>query len=101
MEGQNLAEMPRYQCHKKVWGLKIACVEYLPNNMVALQFHNKAYSPIEVSVENRPKPNNDFYYVVYEDGYHSFSPTKAFEDDYTLIKPPTMDDVREAASQLH
>ena len=81
----NSAPLPQYQCHKKVWGLKIACVEYLPNNMVALQFHNRTFAPIEVSTENRPKPSNDWYYVVYKDGYHSFSPTKAFEDDYTLI----------------
>lgn len=89
-----LLQYPEYQCHKKVRALKISVVEYLPGERVCLQFHDSRYSPIIVSTMNRPKPNNDFYYVEYERGYFSFSPPEEFEDGYTLIKPPTMDKTR-------
>lgn len=101
MEGQDIAELPKWQCHKVVHALKINVVEYMPDDMVMLQFHDTRFAPIQVSTIRRPKPSNDWYYVVYGDNYFSFSPTKEFEDGYTLIKPPTMDDVRSAATQLH
>jgi hypothetical protein len=78
-------DLPQYRCHKVVGALKIACIEYLPNNEVMLQFHDKAYGPMQFSLNNKPRPSNDWYFVVYEGGYFSFSPTKDFEDGYTLI----------------
>lgn len=33
--------------------------------------------------KHRPEPGG--YYVVYDDGYKSFSPAKAFEDGYSLV----------------
>ena len=35
---------------------------------------------------DKHNPEVGGYYVVYEDGYKSFSPAKAFEEGYTLIK---------------
>ena len=48
----------------------------------------EGYGPIKVShygyyEKHRPEPGG--YYVVYDDGYKSYSPAKAFEDGYTLI----------------
>ncbi len=40
------------------------------------------------------KPVVGGYYVVYEDGYKSFSPAKAFEEGYTRIEPRQVLDAR-------
>lgn len=88
-------QLPQYMCHKKVWALKISVVEYLPGNKVALQFHDTRFGPIIVSVENKPKPSNDWYYVVYPpDGYFSFSPEAEFEAGYTLVQQLSVEDVK-------
>lgn len=79
-------EMPRYQCHKQVWALKIASV-HREHHAFILRFESAHYAAIEVSAEwvDKHKPEEGGYYVVYEDGYASFSPAKAFESGYTLL----------------
>lgn len=41
--------------------------------------------PVDADFMRRNKPEVGGYYVVYEDGYKSYSPAKAFEDGYSLI----------------
>lgn len=41
--------------------------------------------PIDAEYMRSRKPVAGGYYVVYEDGYESFSPAKAFEDGYTRV----------------
>jgi hypothetical protein len=84
-------ELPRYKCHKEVRALRIKEINCEPSNPDAgadIIPIDSAYSPIEVSVEylmkHSPQPNG--YYVLYEDGYESYSPAEAFESGYTLIK---------------
>ncbi len=84
------AELPKYQCHKKVWALKIK--HKLPNPNTAaggwtLYFEDEGYAPILMCHEwcMKHKPVDGGYYVVYEDGYKSFSPAEAFESGYTRI----------------
>lgn len=80
-------EMPRYVCHKQVWALKIASVqEGTRNDAVLLTFHDDGYAPVHVDFDwyYRHKPEAGGYYVVYKDGYKSYSPAKAFEDGYAL-----------------
>ncbi len=74
-------EMPRYTCHKKVWALKIKEVKGC-----TITPADEGYAPFEVPAEMylRYTPVAGDYYVVYQDGYKSFSPAKAFEDGYTL-----------------
>lgn len=87
-------EMPRYVCHKEVHALKIKEVfdPTGPNEESdgrrILRFENPGYGPFFVSREyvQKHNPVAGGYYVVYADGYESFSPAKAFEDGYTLIK---------------
>jgi hypothetical protein len=45
------------------------------------------YAPIPVTSEyiRKHKPSAGGYYVVYKDGYKSFSPADAFEEGYTRI----------------
>lgn len=83
-------EMPRYQCHKVVHALKIAdlFVADSPGVSYTIVPADKGYGRFQT------KPNYPYkgestsdlgYYVLYEGGYESWSPTKAFEDGYTLI----------------
>lgn len=86
------AEMPRYKSHKTVWALKIAKIEQSPADELAtvdggtwrLIPEDKRYGPITVphSYVEKHQPHAGGYFVVYADGYQSFSPAKAFEDGY-------------------
>jgi hypothetical protein len=80
-------EMPQYVSHKKVWALKIESVEHLTleRRTVLLHFEDKHYAPLMSDIDKRPEPQAGWYYIVYPDGYHSFSPAKAFEGGYTLV----------------
>lgn len=93
LSGQS-AEMPRYKCHKEVWALKIDGVvdpTVLGNESDGsriLQFKEcNTYAPLRVDREfvRKHNPQAGGYYVVYKDGYASFSPAEAFEDGYTRI----------------
>lgn len=85
------AQMPLYECHKKVWALKIAHVE---DNRDAgadgglLHINDGHFAPVQVDAAYLAKHNPEAggYYVVYADGYRSYSPAVAFEAGYTLIK---------------
>lgn len=80
-------EMPKYKCHKKVWALKIKTIELRPANGHLIHPEDVGYAPFEVSDEyvQKHNPQAGGYYVVYEDGYRSFSPAAAFESGYTPI----------------
>jgi hypothetical protein len=92
------AEMPRYQCHKKVWALKIAEIKRDGEDksqksedsvgFATITPTDRRYAPFKVdsAYMHKHKPEVGGYYVVYDDGYKSFYPAKAFEDGYTLIK---------------
>lgn len=84
------APMPRYKCHKEVWALKIKEIRRVPfgNAGVAHYVIAENYAPIQLSLEyvHKHSPKAGGYYVVYDDGYISYSPAKAFEDGYTLIE---------------
>ena len=45
------------------------------------------YAPFKVDANyvHKHKPEAGGYYVVYADGYKSFSPAKAFEDGYSAV----------------
>ena len=88
MTGQTIAEMPKYKCHKEVYALKIKSVVGNPNGSADLFFFDAFYAPITVSVEyiSKHRPKEGGYYVVYEDGYESWSPADAFENGYTKIE---------------
>lgn len=93
-------EMPRYKCHKEVHALRIAEIHKRPpvnrdpscesdgNDGGAMIVPAEAgYAPLYVDdiYLRRHKPVVGGYYVVYEDGYRSFSPQQAFEDGYSPI----------------
>ena len=82
-------EMPKYQSHKQVWALKIAAIEFAQDGSAKIAPADHGYATIETKPDFRARftgGEDDLgYYVVYADGYASWSPTKAFEDGYTLI----------------
>lgn len=84
-------EMPKYECRKKVLALKIEAVEFEANSAedgtAIIRPADDGYAPFVVSREymEKHKPVAGGYYVVYVDGYKSFSPAKAFEDGYTPV----------------
>ncbi len=86
-ETEQMGELPRYQCHKKVWALKIKSIELRSDGTSIIVPEDDRYA--RFSVENsyimKHGPITGGYYVVYEDGYKSFSPAPAFEEGYTRI----------------
>jgi len=90
-----MREMPRYECHKQVWALKIKAIvrdsdkareeQRETDGSAMITPEENGYAPFKVDAAymHKHKPEVGGYYVVYADGYKSFSPTKAFEDGYS------------------
>lgn len=82
-------QLPRYQCHKRVWALKIAKIEYSQRDGLSaiITPADDGYASFTVGEDylQKHKPEAGGYYVVYEDGYVSFSPAAAFESGYTRL----------------
>ncbi len=72
-------EMPRYISHKRVWALEILNVDGH-----RLVFQEPGYAAFTAPDEmfTRYQPVKGDFYVVYADGYKSFSPRKAFVEGY-------------------
>ena len=92
MDDENMtvqAEMPKYRSHKIVWAFKIAAIEIKQDNSAVIAPEDEGYAPFNVSpdwgLRFKGSEEDKGYYVVYEDGYKSWSPTKAFEEGYTRI----------------
>ena len=84
-------EMPMYVSHKKVWALKIKEVRVdQESDSCILTFEQpETYGQHNVGYDfyQKHKPEAGGYYVVYADGYQSFSPAQAFEEGYTPVEP--------------
>ena len=92
--------MPRYKCHKEVWALKIKQINRMQEANVPSDCESDGlgggaqivpeevgYAPFIVGPEylRKHRPQIGGYYVVYADGYQSYSPAKAFEEGYAPI----------------
>ena len=86
-------EMPRYRCHKQVYALKIKDIidptepgnESDGSRLIVPADEGYGRFPVDADFVHKHQPHIGGYYVVYDDGYKSFSPAKAFEDGYTRI----------------
>ena len=94
--------MKRWKCHKRVWAEKIKEV-YIPNPNQApddggrgLLLEDGGVVILDRAYMEKHKPQAGGYFVVYEDGYQSFSPAAAFESGYTVDKGLTFGDAIEA-----
>lgn len=83
--------LPLYQSHKVVGALKIKGLRILPDfnddAYVEITPYEEGYKPFNISRDwyLRHNPEQNGYYVEYQDGYSSYSPAEAFESGYTLI----------------
>lgn len=83
-------EMPRYKCHKQVWALKIADMKIHQDKSVTITPEDDGHGVFTTGAgwwadRFNADPDDPGYYVVYDNGYTSWSPTKAFEDGYTRV----------------
>lgn len=80
-------EMPKYRCHKVVWALKIKMLAERKDGGMSMVSKEPGYGIVVLSADfvKKHNPQEGGYYVVYKDGYKSFSPAQAFEEGYTRI----------------
>lgn len=81
-------ELPLYKSHKTVRALEVASVTEGGPRGRNVFFKDDSYDPVlcpaEMFARYMPVPGD--FYVVYDDGYQSFSPRKAFVEGYTLAE---------------
>lgn len=85
---QPMREMPKYKSHKIVHALKIHNIDLdVASGNAMITPAEQGYAPFVVEAEymGKHKPRIGGYYVVYDDGYQSWSPADAFEKGYTLV----------------
>ncbi len=93
-------EMPRYRCHKEVSALKIREINRTPRFRGGREEQagawlvpaDEGFAPFQVDEDwlllfqkGKTDVSDLGYYVVYADGYKSWSPTAAFEEGYERI----------------
>jgi hypothetical protein len=90
-------EMPKYRCHKGVYALKIKAIIYDADKakeegretdgsaMIVPEESGFAAFKVDHDYMRKHKPQVGGYYVVYQDGYKSWSPAEAFESGYTQL----------------
>jgi len=92
---QPMMELPSYKSHKIVRALSIAAIEVHEDRSATIAPSLTAYAPFKTQPgwAERFKGSEDDkgYYVVYDDGYASWSPTKAFESGYTKLRSEKTD----------
>ena len=87
-------EIPLYQCHKRVRAFKIGRIVEPSRRQVFIgsaaagllsspDFRHTATVRAEYFEKHKPRPGG--FYILYEDGYESYSPAQAFESGYTRI----------------
>lgn len=77
------AELPQYQCHKVVRAAKITGFWFRESGTILVFGKIGGSKKVSETWIEKFAPEVGGYYVVYEDGYASYSPSKAFEDGYT------------------
>jgi len=85
---QATREMPKYKCYKEVHALKIADIRPEKDGGVTIVPEDEGYGPFLVDKDyvSKHAPQPGGYFVVYKDGYKSFSPADAFEEGYTRME---------------
>jgi hypothetical protein len=82
-------DIPLYRSHKEVKALKIAQVEFgsgPAEGWFQVKFTDfPAWPWIAFEASHKPQPSPGWYYVLYRDGYESFSPADVFEGRYTRL----------------
>lgn len=80
-------ELPKYKCHKIVRAAKITGFRQNGDPCAPDILLGEICGIVSLLPDwhEKHRPHIGGYYVVYEDGYKSFSPADAFEDGYTKL----------------
>lgn len=86
-------QLPQYRCHKVVSAAKILNITPTEDGKLSVlhfEFPERpgtpsAYKEVDPLWMQKNRPEIGGYFVVYKDGYQSFSPEKAFDEGYTRI----------------
>jgi len=78
-------ELQAYTCHKIVHAAKIFEVD-ADGLDIRIRFTDGDYVSVGRNYISKHNPIKGGYYVVYEDGYTSFSPAEAFEEGYAKVE---------------
>jgi hypothetical protein len=78
-------EMALYQCHKQVRAFKILRIDPQMDGGARLR-DNANTQHVDRKFVSQHAPEVGGYFVLYEDGYKSYSPAKAFEEGYSIIE---------------
>jgi len=76
--------IPEFKCHKKVKAFKILNISTGGSVSVISDCTNSYSVVVDNDYLKKHNPQIGGYYVLYKDGYESFSPKEAFEDGYAL-----------------
>lgn len=81
-------DFPAYRCHKIVRAVKVKAIKQVGDARWVIYPDEEDFGPFKVNAEyfNKHQPRVGGYYVVYKDGYSSWSPAEAFEEGYTRIE---------------
>ncbi|SLM63505.1 MULTISPECIES: RyR domain-containing protein [Dickeya] len=77
--------LPRYRCHKVVQAAKIIDVNPLDNGKSSLTLDGDILLFAERGYIEKHNPQPGGYFVLYEDGYQSYSPAAVFEAGYNRL----------------
>lgn len=82
-----MSELAEWKCHKVVKAGKVLDAPILTDLEVTVEGADGAECEVQVpsNAFARGAPAIGDYIVIYEDGYISWSPAKAFEDGYTRL----------------
>lgn len=76
-----ITKLPQWRCHKIVSAAKIVAIDF--GTRLDLMPHGVVEVPPDWITSKHAEMGG--YYVVYGDGYASFSPSKAFEEGYAPL----------------
>ena len=80
--------MKTYKCHKQVKAFKISDIKLIEDSIYNLVGSNDIVMVREDFMQ-KFKPEVGGYYVLYNDGYQSYSPAEPFEEGYTELVEDT------------
>lgn len=86
------AYLKQWKCHKVVNAGKI--LEVTPGGVTVETWNGGKIELGNEAFVDRHQPEVGGYFVIYDDGYQSYSPAKAFEEGYAEMPPviePTLE----------
>ena len=79
--------MKTYKCHKQVKAFKISDIKLIEDSIYIIGSNEIVM--VREDFMQKFKPEVGGYYVLYNDGYQSYSPAEPFEEGYTELVEDT------------